>query len=519
MTNTASFKPRWLIAALFFITVLTRLPFASQYLYHWDSVNLAFGLQHFDVQAGAPQYPGYIVYVLLGQFINIFFNNPQITMVFISVISSGLAAVAIYYLGREMFNPATGLIAAIFLISSPLVWFYGEVALPHALDLFAISFALWLLYRIRQGERRWLWLTAVFLALLGGVRQQDLLFLGPVILFAIWRMGLRSILLFGSISAAVSLLWFIPLIQNAGGLQAYMAGSRAYSESFFSTTSVLHGAGMTGLWRNVVNKLIPYTLYAGALALLPMLYWGVRLPKQWHTWLKSRKAWFIGLSIAPALGFYAFIHMGQQGLVFVFMPLIFVLSAEGLRRLLPHVVYQKIAVTAVALAGAAIFIFAPVYPLGTDTPRLLTYSTIQEHDRMMAQQIKTVRAHFAADDTILLTSNWRHSEYYLPEYPLARVNVGSRWEVGAGELTGAEFDFVSMAWLGADADQHYHVVILDEPVKALFSDAPEILPAVSDVAYLTLKPDEALVLDDGIFYVEQAGSQQQVKAPQTPGQS
>jgi hypothetical protein len=508
MINTSSLKTRWLVTGLFLITLLTRLPFASQYLYHWDSVNLAFGLLHFDVQAGAPQYPGYIVYALLGQLVNIFFDNPQTTMVLISIVSSGLAAVASYYLGRELFNHATGLIASAFLISSPLVWFYGEVALPHTLDLFAISLALLLLYRIMQGERRWLWLTAVFLALLGGVRQQDLLFLGPVILFAVWQAGIKRMILFGVIGAAVSLAWFIPLIQNAGGLQAYMLGSSAYSESFFSTTSVLHGAGMTGLRRNIVSKLIPYTLYAGGLALLPILYWGTRLPRRWQAWLKNRKTWFIILSIVPALAFYALIHMGQQGLVFVFMPLLFVLSAEGLRRLLPHLTAQKVAVAGVMFTGAAIFVLAPVYPLGSDVPRLLTYSTIREHDRTIAQRIDTVRSRFTPNDTILLADNWRHIEYYLSDYPLARVNIGSRWEVDEGELTDADFDFVSVDWFDSGVNDQWQVVILDAELQALFDKSPESLPGDQPIAYLTMKPDEALVLDGGVFYVQQAVSQQ-----------
>ncbi len=350
-------QTRWLVVCLFLMTVLTRLPFASQYLYHWDSVNLAFGMRHFDVQAGAPQYPGYIVYVLLGQLVNAFVQNEQTAMVLISIVGSGLAAVAIYILGRELFNPTTGILASVFLITSPLVWFYGEVALPHALDLFAVTFALWLLYRIMQGEVRWLCLTAVFLALLGGVRQQDLLFMGPVILFALWPVGLKRLIVFGAIGAAVSLMWFVPLIQTTGGLQAYMQGSSAYSNLFFSTTSLLHGAGISGLRHNIISKLIPYTLYAWSLTLLPaVIYWGAQIPQRWRRWLRNRKVWFVALSISPALAFYGFIHMGQQGLVFVFMPMLFVLSAEGLRRLLSHPMHLKLATAAISLIGAGIFV-------------------------------------------------------------------------------------------------------------------------------------------------------------------
>ncbi len=130
---------RWIALGLFALAIITRIPFQSQYLYHWDSVNMAFGILDYDVQAGAPQFPGYIVYIVIAQIVNAVFNDPQRTMLFISVVSSGLAAAAIFYLGKDMFNPVTGIIASLFLISSPLFWFYGEIALPHALDLFAID--------------------------------------------------------------------------------------------------------------------------------------------------------------------------------------------------------------------------------------------------------------------------------------------------------------------------------------------------------------------------------------------
>ena len=142
---THSRSARWIALALFVITIITRLPFQSQFLYHWDSVNMAFGVRQFDVPAGSPQYPGYIVYIVIAQATNLLFNDPQRTMVFISVLSSGLAVVAMFYLGREMFNPITGLIAALFLAASPLFWFYSEIALPHTFDLFFITLCAWLL--------------------------------------------------------------------------------------------------------------------------------------------------------------------------------------------------------------------------------------------------------------------------------------------------------------------------------------------------------------------------------------
>ncbi len=498
---TASrFDNRWLPFVLFAVAVLSRIPFASQYLYHWDSVNMAFGLQNFDVLNGAPHFPGYIVYIALGQLINAIIGDGQTTLVFISVVSSGLAAAAMYLLGRALFSPVTGLIASVILITSPLVWFYGEIALPHTLDLFAIIFVMWLLYRIMEGDTRPLWFTAVFLALLGGFRQQDLLFLGPVALFAIYRVGIRRLIIFTVIGFVVTLAWFIPLIQNTGGLQAYMEGSSAFSAPFFTPTSLLAGAGLAGLRHNVIQKLIPYTLYAWSLALVPALvYWGataVQLPKQWRAWLTSRKFWFFVLWLTPALTFYIVIHMGQQGLIFVYLPALFLLSVEGLYRLFQNrPAALGTAAAIIALFNTAIFVIGPEYPLGTSGPRLLTYDTVQGSDHLRSSQIELVRGHFDPATTVLLSSDWRHLEYYLPEYPLARLAMLDDVPVDQGVIVDLETVRTATDQSDLTDNSEWQVVILDPNLQPDSQQLPLETIIGTDgfqINYLTLSADEAV---------------------------
>ena len=497
---------RWLPYVLFVVTVLTRLPFTSQYLYHWDSVNMAFGLYEFNVLEEAPQFPGYIVYIALGQAINTIFADPQTTMVIISIVSSGLAAVALYALGRDIFDHRTGLIAAIFLITSPLVWFYGEIALPHTLDLFGITFAAWLLYRIKQGDTRHLWWTAVFLALLGGFRQQNLIFLGPLILFSIWAIGVRRIIIFTIIGAVVSLAWFLPLIHLSGGLDAFMAGSSAYSSRFFQSTSLLHGAGLVGLRRNLVSKLIPYTLYAWSLALLPaIIYWGVETAKHWRTRLSNPKVWFFLLWVGPALAFYTFIHMGQQGLVFVFLPVLFLLSAKGLLQIFQARPALQIATTAViAGVGMGIFILGPTLPLGEDGPKLLTYSTLRDHDRRLQQTLLTIRDGFSPETTVILATDWRFYEYYLPDYALAQIDVGEKWEINEGQFANASFDVLSADQLDIEPRERWQIVLLVDNLPGFASSEHIQMLETSDggeIKYLNLTPEEALSREDNTFRV------------------
>jgi len=67
---------------LLLITILSRIPFRSQVLYHWDSVNFAFAMQRFDVAAEQPQPPGYIAYVWLCRLVDLLFHDPQVTVLY-----------------------------------------------------------------------------------------------------------------------------------------------------------------------------------------------------------------------------------------------------------------------------------------------------------------------------------------------------------------------------------------------------------------------------------------------------
>ena len=87
-----------LVLMLILLGAVTRLPWMSKVLYHWDSVNFAFAMRAFDMANDQPQPPGYILYVWLTRAVDLIFHDPQHTMVAISVCASILSIVAIYFL-------------------------------------------------------------------------------------------------------------------------------------------------------------------------------------------------------------------------------------------------------------------------------------------------------------------------------------------------------------------------------------------------------------------------------------
>ncbi|MDY7041608.1 MAG: DUF2723 domain-containing protein, partial [Chloroflexota bacterium] len=135
-------------------TVLSRWPFQINILNNHDAVNYALALEHFDMRLHQPQPPGYPLYVLLGRAFNLVLHDHLAALVWLSTVFSGLAVVAIYLAGREMFGRRVGFIAALLLVTSSLFWFQGEIAAPYTADLFASAIVGWLCYRLATSSGR-----------------------------------------------------------------------------------------------------------------------------------------------------------------------------------------------------------------------------------------------------------------------------------------------------------------------------------------------------------------------------
>jgi hypothetical protein len=484
------------LVLLFLIGLLSRLPFTSQILYHWDSVNFALALYHFDVAADQPQVPGYILYVMLGRLVNYLVGDPQVALVGISLISSGLAVAALYLLGRAMFSRDTGLIAALFLASSPLFWFYGEVALPHSLDT-----------RAMQGEARFALPAAVMLAIAGGLRPQTQVFLMPLALLTGWRLGWRKALPALVTMGIVDILWFVPLVGSVGGFLRYFQVFSTFAGRFNETTSIFSG-GAWGLQRNL-RKLGMYTLYAWSLAFIPAMMYGLlQVPRALKLWHRQR-LWFLFLWIAPSILYYTCVHMGQQGLVFVFLPALLLISAEGMRRLVGSRCGVQWGLTGGLVALQAIlFLSVPAYPLGGDRFKLLTWQTIRQHDLYYQERLEVVHREFPANQTVIMGTEWRHLEYYLRDYPLIRFSVIPKWELGEGEAMNTRqsigvFSLADMLGRPASSDESTYLVLFDDELLA-FLDMPQRalqvpLPGGDVLTYLALNSNERLYVDADSF--------------------
>jgi len=179
-------------------------------------------------------------------------------MLFISVLSTDWRGCYLA-LDEAMFNPTTGIIASLFLISSPLFWFYGEIALPipsicspsPSRPIF--STVLWKAIPLVMAYSRISSVVGGSASRIYCSRAHDYFCLLPH-----RHLAHRRAVILG---ALVSLAWFIPLNGAQWRHRAYLDGSAAFTASFLPHIT-FRWAGEFGLKRNIINKLIPYTLYA-----------------------------------------------------------------------------------------------------------------------------------------------------------------------------------------------------------------------------------------------------------------
>ena len=413
-----------LLFLLFSVTVITRIPFTSKLLYHWDSVQFALALEDYDITVHQPHPPGYFLYVMLGRLINFFVKDANSTFIFISILFSGLAVVAIYYLGKEIFDKKTGILAALIALTSPNLWFHGEVALTYVVEAFFSSFAALLCWRILKGEHKYLWLSVIILGIAGGIRQNTVVFLFPLWLFAVKGVTLRKIIASLGLLGLVCLLWFIPMVWMTGGWNAYNEALRELWEFNTGHVSVFEqGWASFKIFSSALVKFIIYGVGAGIFILGIAMYSLIRHKKLGS--LDRQKTFFFLLWITPSVLFYLliFIHPANPGYVLIFTPALLILTAaaigfisDDLKRLMKKDLAPLIASIIIVINTTMFFVY-----------NYVSYREIRTHDRDLSIMFDGIKS-FPPENTAIFVEpyifyGFRHIMYYLPEYRVYLVDV------------------------------------------------------------------------------------------------
>ena len=410
------------------LTMVSRLPFIAERLWEWDSVLYARALEHGfhvdDVLAGSrPHPPGYLFYVASAAIGRALGLDSDHALVAVSIVASGAAVGFCYLLCRRFVGRGVAAALAIAFAASPLVWLYGEVAMPYIV-LAPVMTGLALGFRDARGGRvRRLAVASFAYGALGGFRQDVLLFLFPLWLWLILPAPSRARLVAAGALVLGGMTWFIPSALLSDGPVAYVTRTlgqvvgvssvSANEERSIAVNAVLVGDSL--LWAGLALTVLVIVLgLARALAVAR----GQRLGDE-------REALFFGLWLLPALSFYLFVHVGEWGFVLSLVPGLYGLLAWLLRPIVARPVAQRAGIATVlvsAALGAVLFI-------GGDHP-VFSRASLVAHDRATDAKTTYIGGLPAASTVVLASAEALVASYYLPERQVRYSNATARASFG-----------------------------------------------------------------------------------------
>jgi 4-amino-4-deoxy-L-arabinose transferase-like glycosyltransferase len=341
--------------------------------------------------------------------------------------------------------------AALLLLSSPLLWFHGEVALSYMIEAVFVTLVAFLCYRHLTGQDDRIWLSALMLGIAGGFRQNTMVFLLPLWAVSAWRFRWRRAISAGIVLALSCAAWLLPMMALTGGAERYWEAVGAASQGIAEESSLLDGKQMA------INgaRLVMFTWYALPAGVVPLVLGAGRWARthlgHWRSWPRDPRGQLFFWWIAPSLVFYFFIHIRQQGHSFTFMSAVLLLTAAAIGQMLPpsptvgtggghpspplaggteggkvqkHGSQHRalyVGWTAVVVAANVLFFLAAPSAL-FDSPRLLfstpSWRSIQAQDSYVIERVETIRTHFAPQRTAVLATgrSFRYPDYYLRDY-------------------------------------------------------------------------------------------------------
>jgi hypothetical protein len=197
----------------------------------WELDELLFtrAVIDFDPVNSRPHPPGYPLLIGLGKLVHLAVADPWLSLVVLSVIASVIGFVAFARASaRFSGSESTGCIAALAFYFSSSMLVHGTLALSDAPMLMFIALALerFTAYSDEATRGRAL-ATGAWIAAAIGTRPQMAIALLPafvvmLLLMRAWRDRAFAAAAF----TAVCLLWFIPLVQQSGGWEPFVAMER-----------------------------------------------------------------------------------------------------------------------------------------------------------------------------------------------------------------------------------------------------------------------------------------------------
>jgi len=238
----------WREAAGALLVLLSRLLTMPRTPWENDEFLFAEGVKNFDPSRYHPHPPGYPLYILHGKVINFVVHDPWRSLVIISIVSAVVGFVALARAFRQWIDdPDLAVCGALLFYFSASMLVHGTLALSDGPSIAFLGLAFWAMSRAgdephdRNAIAIGLWTSAAI-----GCRPQLVVPLLPAFAVSLWQLRTNHRRLAALIAfTLVSLMWFLPLMDAAGGWDGLVAYERKQAQYFVSHDAAMSRGAMS----------------------------------------------------------------------------------------------------------------------------------------------------------------------------------------------------------------------------------------------------------------------------------
>lgn len=411
-------KTDWTVSiGLFIIAFLSRVPFVEKFQSHWDGPQYSLAIVSYSLQNSTPAAPGYPIYIALGALINTFLQNPHTSLLVIGVLISAFGAVIFYLFGKILKNRIVGLIAAVIYITSPVIYFFGLTVYAYGVVAVVVVTLGLVIYGISFKKRKWPIYFGVLLALLLGIRPQESLLIGGLVVFGVLHLKRKDFLVFLVSFMTVLLLWLIPYINVVGGIEkAIQYNFKASQTAIPAFTLIPSAEEIMTLLKGAVLTL-GISLFGIFYYLRAIIQKGMRIVLQKNMNL----LFFIVSWVIVPFAFNFFIRSDHAGYQLTYLSAFFIINAYGIYMLFHKKRLMLLAAIALCVAFNFFIFFRNRDPYNTANyiPTSFHYSEIRKNDLWMQEKTTYIQRHFAPEESIIILADadlWRPLSYHLPNF-------------------------------------------------------------------------------------------------------
>jgi len=288
---------------LVLLTLFTRVIISEKYFFGYDSVNYALAVKDYSLSATRPHLPGSILFVETIKLINLLINDIHKSFLLSLNIFSMLAAIFSYKTFLKYFDKYKSFLLTLIIIFNPMVWYYGAVTEIYTFDWFFSSLIFYLSFR-----KDAIFYLPIIFAIGTGFRPSSGVLLIPFYFYLLWKekqilWGKLFVFFFAAV--VLFLLWFIPLINDVGGLSEYI-------ELFSVNNPTEQISLLQNLFR--ISSLVIYLL-------MPFFLFFFFIKKK-NILINKTEIKKILIFIFPAILFFLFFHYSKGYALLIITPFI-----------------------------------------------------------------------------------------------------------------------------------------------------------------------------------------------------